>query len=141
MEAAEARVQEVLEASKQFMVPHYQRPYSWIEKHWEVLSKDLVELIQGPDAKPHSIGSIVTAPARSIPEGVEKRLLSDGQQRRTTSLTLLALIRERAMAGIRLKCPVSVSDRETWPATLEWLTRHAVALRAAFAPQIARLDL
>jgi hypothetical protein len=98
MEAAEAKVQKVLEGSKQFMVPHYQRPYSWVEKQWEVLWKDLIELIQEPEAKPHFLGSIVTAPARSIPEGVEKRLLIDGQQRLTTLLILLTLIRERATA-------------------------------------------
>jgi hypothetical protein len=96
MEAAEAKVQKVLEGSRQFMVPHYQRPYSWAEKQWEVLWKDLIELTQEPEAKPHFLGSIVTAPARSIPEGVEKRLLIDGQQRLTTLLILLTLIRERA---------------------------------------------
>jgi len=98
MEAAEAKVQKVLEGSKQFMVPHYQRPYSWIEKQWEVLWKDLIELTHEPEAKPHFLGSIVTAPARSIPEGVEKRLLIDGQQRLTTLMILLTLLRDRATA-------------------------------------------
>lgn len=96
MEAAEAKVQRVLEGSRQFLVPHYQRPYSWREEQWKTLWRDLVELTEDPDPKPHFVGSIVTSPARSIPEGVEKRLLIDGQQRLTTILVLLALIRDRA---------------------------------------------
>ncbi len=96
MEAAEAKVQKVLEGSKQFLVPHYQRPYSWREEHWRTLWNDIHELVQEPDSKPHFMGSIVTSPARSVPEGVEKRLLIDGQQRLTTILVLLTLIRDRA---------------------------------------------
>lgn len=96
MNAAEAKIQKVLEGSKQFMVPHFQRPYSWKEDQWKTLWRDILELIEEPEAEPHFIGSIVTSPARSIPEGVEKRLLIDGQQRLTTLLVLLALLRDRA---------------------------------------------
>lgn len=96
MEAAEARVQKVLEGAKQFLVPHFQRPYSWREREWRVLWDDLVELLAEDDPKPHFLGSIVSAPARAVPEGVEKRLLIDGQQRLTTIVLLLALVRERA---------------------------------------------
>ncbi|MEO6954928.1 MAG: DUF4268 domain-containing protein [Polyangia bacterium] len=96
MEAAEARIEKVLDGNQQFLVPHYQRPYSWQEAQWKTLWRDLVELIDETDPKPHFIGSIVTSAARSIPEGVEKRLLIDGQQRLTTLLVLLALIRDRA---------------------------------------------
>lgn len=96
MEAAEAKIQRVLEGSKQFLVPHYQRPYSWKQDQWKVLWEDLRELIDDPDAKPHFLGSVVSSPARSVPEGVEKRLLIDGQQRLTTLLVLLTLVRDRA---------------------------------------------
>lgn len=96
MEAAEAKIQKVLEGSKQFLVPHYQRPYSWRDEQWKTLWRDLLELLEEQDPKPHFIGSIVSSPARSVPEGVEKRLLIDGQQRLTTLLVLLTLIRDRA---------------------------------------------
>jgi uncharacterized protein with ParB-like and HNH nuclease domain len=98
MEAAEAKVQKVLQGDKQFLVPHFQRPYSWREREWRVLWDDLIELVAEEDPKPHFLGSIVSAPARAVPEGVEKRLLIDGQQRLTTIVLLLALIRERASA-------------------------------------------
>src|SRR3954466_5364285 len=103
MEAAEAKVQKVLEGSKQFLVPHYQRPYSWSEKHWETLWRDVVDVTEEANSKPHFLGSIVTAPGRSVPEGVEKRLLIDGQQRLTTLLIVLALIRDRAKGESNMK--------------------------------------
>ena len=96
MEAAEAKIQKVLEGTRQFLVPHYQRPYSWKEEQWKTLWRDILELLEDRDAKPHFLGSIVSSPARSVPEGVEKRLLIDGQQRLTTLLVLLTLVRDRA---------------------------------------------
>jgi uncharacterized protein with ParB-like and HNH nuclease domain len=44
----------------------------------------------------HFIGSIVTMPTQSVPEGVAKYLLIDGQQRLTTIFILLAAIRDKA---------------------------------------------
>lgn len=96
MQAAEAKLQRVLEGSKQFLVPHYQRPYSWQSEQWEALWRDLLVLLEEENPQPHFLGSIVTSPARSVPEGIEKRLLIDGQQRLTTLLILLALVRDQA---------------------------------------------
>ncbi|MEI7892634.1 MAG: DUF4268 domain-containing protein [Myxococcales bacterium] len=96
MQAAEAKLQKVLDGNKQFLVPHYQRPYSWTDEQWKVLWRDILQLLEEENPQPHFLGSIVTAPARSVPEGVEKRLLVDGQQRLTTLLILLTLIRDRA---------------------------------------------
>lgn len=53
--------------------------------------------MEGPVAE-HFIGPIVTAPARSVPEGVAKYLLIDGQQRITTLFVLLAAMRDHANA-------------------------------------------
>jgi uncharacterized protein with ParB-like and HNH nuclease domain len=113
MEAAEAKIQRVLEGSKQFLVPHYQRPYSWKEEQWKTLWRDILELIEDSDSKPHFLASIVTSPARSIPEGVEKRLLIDGQQRLTTLLVLLTLIRDRAREAGATKLAERIQDLVT----------------------------
>lgn len=110
MEAAEARVQKILQGDKQFLVPHFQRPYSWREREWRILWDDLLELVAEDDPKPHFLGSIVSAPARVVPEGVEKRLLIDGQQRLTTVVLLLALIRERATAAGNTRLAERVVD-------------------------------
>jgi uncharacterized protein with ParB-like and HNH nuclease domain len=113
MEAAEAKIQRVLEGTKQFLVPHYQRPYSWKEEQWKTLWHDVLELLEEREAKPHFLGSIVTSPARTVPEGVEKRLLIDGQQRLTTLLVLLTLIRDRAREGGAVKLADRIEDLVT----------------------------
>ncbi len=115
MEAAEARVQKILEGSKQFLVPHYQRPYSWQEKQWATLWSDVLELVADPESQPHFLGSVVTSPARSVPEGVEKRLLIDGQQRLTTLLVLLTLLRDRSRDAGLTRLAARIQDLITNP--------------------------
>ena len=111
MEAGEAKVQSILKTDQQFLVPHFQRPYSWREREWLVLWKDLIELVGEDNPEPHFLGSIVTAPARTVPEGVEKRLLIDGQQRLTTIVLLLAIIRARAISAGNIKLADRILDR------------------------------
>lgn len=79
------------------VVPLFQRPYSWSEKQWKTLWTDIVEQSRHDDGRPHFFGSIVTTPAKSIPQGVGKWLLIDGQQRITTVQVFLAAIRDSAV--------------------------------------------
>ena len=100
MKASETHLGKILEGNNQFVVPLFQRPYTWDESRWKVLWADLVELCEDETdsnrAKPHFMGSIVTVPTRSVPEGVTKFLLIDGQQRLTTLQVLLAALRDSA---------------------------------------------
>jgi uncharacterized protein with ParB-like and HNH nuclease domain len=100
MKASETHLGKILEGTNQFVVPLFQRPYTWEESRWKVLWSDLVELCdddtEASRAKPHFLGSIVTVPTRSVPEGVTKYLLIDGQQRLTTLQVLLAALRDCA---------------------------------------------
>jgi len=41
MKASETKLQSILEGTKQFMVPLFQRTYSWDTKEWETLWGDL----------------------------------------------------------------------------------------------------
>ncbi|MFZ3130541.1 MAG: DUF262 domain-containing protein [Desulfosporosinus sp.] len=61
-----------------------------------MLWKDIVELGTEDNPRGHFIGSIVTMPAASVPEGVPKYLLIDGQQRLTTIFILLVALRDNA---------------------------------------------
>lgn len=99
MKASETKFQPIIEGTKQYVVPLFQRPYSWGKKEWEVLWEDLVYLCANEEPKSHFIGSIVTMPTVSVPEGVAKYLLIDGQQRLTTIFILLALLRNFASAS------------------------------------------
>lgn len=96
MQASETTIRKLIEGSKQYVIPLFQRPYSWKQKHWSTLWQDVVDLVDDPKARPHFFGSTVTAPARSVPQGVGKWLLIDGQQRLTTTQLFLAALRDAA---------------------------------------------
>jgi len=44
VKASETKLRELLEGSKQFQIPLFQRPYSWSKKEWNALWKDLMEV-------------------------------------------------------------------------------------------------
>jgi uncharacterized protein with ParB-like and HNH nuclease domain len=96
MKASEAKLQRVIEGTNQYVVPLFQRKYSWDSNEWNTLWEDLMELYEEDSRRNHSIGSIVTMPTQSVPEGVAKYLLIDGQQRFTTIFVLLAGLRDKA---------------------------------------------
>lgn len=96
MQAKETKVQDIIEGTKQYVIPLFQRTYSWTKKEWEILWEDLIELCEAENPRTHFIGSIVNMPTVSVPEGVAKYLLIDGQQRLTTIFILLALLRDKA---------------------------------------------
>lgn len=96
MQAQESRLRRLIEGTTQYVVPLFQRPYSWAEKQWRTLWLDVVEKANHDDERAHFFGSIVTAPAKSVPQGVGKYLLIDGQQRLTTTQILLAALRDFA---------------------------------------------
>lgn len=97
MQAKETKLQDILEGTKQYVIPLFQRTYSWGKKEWETLWKDLIELCEAKNPRPHFIGSIVSMPTISVPEGVAKYLLIDGQQRLTTIFILLAILLDKAI--------------------------------------------
>ncbi len=96
MKASETNLQPIIEGAKQYVIPLFQRAYSWDTKEWDMLWDDLVELCEEGESRGHFIGSIVTMPTDAVPQGVSKFLLIDGQQRLTTIFILLTLLRDEA---------------------------------------------
>ena len=87
----ECNIYDLLNGGKQFVVPVYQRTYSWKQKECERLWNDIVEM-QQKKRDNHFIGCTVTVAEKAIPSGVSTYLVIDGQQRMITlSLLLLAL--------------------------------------------------
>jgi uncharacterized protein with ParB-like and HNH nuclease domain len=84
-------------------VPLFQRPYTWDKKQWQQLWDDLLALYNTETGYSHFFGSIVTMQAISVPEGVAKYLLIDGQQRLTTIFILLIVLRDKARQQNELK--------------------------------------
>lgn len=95
MEAACRKVLGLIsEMNVRFVVPVYQRPYSWDEEQCVQLWDDVLACGRARSV-PHFTGSIVTIQDGSLsPAGVAPFLLIDGQQRITTiTLMLIALAR------------------------------------------------
>ena len=77
--------------NEQYIIPTYQRRYSWHERQiWELI--DDIGLIEGSDT--HLLGSIVCLAGHHT-AGLNKLELVDGQQRLTTITILLECIRKR----------------------------------------------
>ena len=94
MEASPARVIQYFNGEKQNLIPLFQRPYTWKENNWQTLWDDLMVQYEVGDTGTHFMGAIVSLPARSIPVGVSKYLIIDGQQRLTTVSLLLCALRD-----------------------------------------------
>jgi uncharacterized protein with ParB-like and HNH nuclease domain len=94
VKASETKLRELLEGSKQFQIPLFQRPYSWSKKEWNALWKDLMEVYNEREEY-HFLGPIVTQAVPGTPDGISPFLLIDGQQRLTTLSILLAALRDR----------------------------------------------
>ncbi|OCS91711.1 DUF262 domain-containing protein [Caryophanon latum] len=97
MKANETNLQEIIEGSKQYIIPMFQRTYSWDTKQWLTLWEDLTELVdEDQQYENHFIGSIVSIPINVSPTGLQQFVVIDGQQRLTSLLILLSVIRDKA---------------------------------------------
>ena len=95
MKANETKILNLIEGTKQFVVPLYQRLYSWKKEQWQSLWNDIADLYSESEDRQHFLGSIVTIPVKTKPEGVPKFLLIDGQQRLSTLFILLSALRHK----------------------------------------------
>ena len=95
MKAEDVRLTELLEGPKQFIVPVFQRDYSWGTKHCLQLWKDIIRVGTDKAPKPHFIGSVAYVAAEETSAKITRWLLIDGQQRLTTVTLLLAALRNR----------------------------------------------
>lgn len=97
MKATNLNLQGVLNSANQYVIPVFQRFYSWGESDWKRLWEDIIE-IQGPDHPTHShfMGSLVFVPEKLYPDRVPAFQVIDGQQRLITLTLLLCALRDTA---------------------------------------------
>ncbi|KAF5431167.1 hypothetical protein C5S35_18360 [Candidatus Methanophagaceae archaeon] len=69
---------------KSFVIPVYQRDYTWTKVNCQKLWEDLVDLNNNNNRNNHFLGTLVT-----ISKGFEEYTVIDGQQRLTTVSILL----------------------------------------------------
>ena len=93
MKATEAKLLDFLKKSPQFVIPIYQRTYSWTEKECRQLWDDIVRCGSSDKIAVHFVGSIVYIErGLSLVTHQESMLVIDGQQRLTTVSLLLAAL-------------------------------------------------
>jgi uncharacterized protein with ParB-like and HNH nuclease domain/predicted transport protein len=93
MKATEAKLLDFLKKSPQFIIPIYQRTYSWTEKECRQLWDDIVRCGTSDKIAVHFIGSIVYVESGLSQVTHQAPLLViDGQQRLTTVSLLLAAL-------------------------------------------------
>lgn len=96
MRATVTPILKFLEGSQQFVIPIYQRVYSWKKEHCQRLWDDVLRIGGHSEIQSHFFGSIVYMEPEEPQNlgGVRKLLVIDGQQRLATlSLLLSALCR------------------------------------------------
>ncbi len=106
MEAYARPLEVVLKERQQWVVPVYQRHYSWksddedqIPELWNDLRDQTLTLLEGRTPFPHYFGAIIYSQPQNQPFGaITQRYLVDGQQRITTFQLVLAALRETAKA-------------------------------------------
>ncbi len=96
MDAHKGNIYEILNGNKQFLIPVYQRYYSWDIEQCARLWNDIVEM-QKKEKVGHFVGSIVNIAEQAMPTGVQKYMIIDGQQRMTTLSLLLIALRDYAI--------------------------------------------
>lgn len=96
MDARKGNVYEILNGFKQFVIPVYQRAYSWENEQCQRLWKDIFDM-QKQNKHGHFVGSIVNIAEQAMPTGVQVFMIIDGQQRMTTLTLLLAALRDYAI--------------------------------------------
>lgn len=113
MKATEANFLEFIKKSPQFVIPIYQRTYSWTERECSQLWGDVLRAGAAENISAHFIGSVVY-----IQDGLfhvmspSSLLVIDGQQRLTTITLLIAALAEAIEALFQTKsgcCSISES--------------------------------
>ncbi|WP_186760251.1 DUF262 domain-containing protein [Arthrobacter alpinus] len=96
MKAVDANLLELLKKSERFVVPIYQRVYSWGQAECEQLWRDIVRAGARESLNNHFTGSIVYIERdQGTTTSREPDLIIDGQQRVTTVTLLLAALAAR----------------------------------------------
>lgn len=93
MKATETNLLKFLKQPNQFVIPIYQRTYSWTRGQCQQLWDDMIRVAENEDISGHFVGSIVYIEAGLYTvASVPQQLVIDGQQRLTTISLLLSAL-------------------------------------------------
>lgn len=98
MNAVQRFFPKIINGASQFIIPVFQRDYSWSEENCRQLWKDLLAIADADADRGHFIGSVVYIQTGDSSAGFTRWLLIDGQQRVTTLTLLLTALRDHIQA-------------------------------------------
>lgn len=95
MKATSANLLSIIKGPKQFIIPIYQRTYSWLLPQCNKLFSDILKISSNESMQGHFIGSVVYfQESIHTVSDVPKLLVIDGQQRLTTITLLIIALSE-----------------------------------------------
>lgn len=92
MDAQKCNIYRILNGDRQFIIPVYQRYYTWNIEQCDRLWNDIVNM-QIQNKSGHFVGSVVNIAEKTGPGVLEKYMIIDGQQRMTTLTLMLVALR------------------------------------------------
>src|SRR5947209_9158484 len=114
MKAVEANLLEFLQSPQQFIIPIYQRTYSWKDTQCQQLWNDIRNAAAKTEITAHFMGSVVYIKRSQyqVSEKIPQLLVIDGQQRLTTITLLLTALREQIKKRLAegAEIPVTVEE-------------------------------
>ena len=110
MNCHKTNIASLLQGSKHFVVPCYQRPYSWTQEQCRTLFDDLLRLSKSRQQDPkttHFLGSVVLQEHKA-----RQCLVIDGQQRLITTYLLYLALAHAKQEPVGRKLPFTLSDED-----------------------------
>jgi hypothetical protein len=112
MDARAKTVRDILHSGDQYLIPFFQRHYSWKLRHWQRLWDDVRTLLDDRNRpRLHFMGPLVCTPISPMPGEVPQFQLIDGQQRLTTLTVMLAVLRDIARAKGLTELAEDITER------------------------------
>ena len=93
MKAQNTTIREFLDGTKQFVIPVFQRDYTWEERNWRQIWDDICRDGAVDGGPGHFVGSIVHVKDNAL-AAMNRFLVIDGQQRLATFSILCAALRD-----------------------------------------------
>jgi uncharacterized protein with ParB-like and HNH nuclease domain/alkylated DNA nucleotide flippase Atl1 len=101
VKASETTLKQLIQGEQQFVIPLYQRTYSWESRQLNQLWLDVLEqaeMIARDHDSTHFLGSVVLAPSPDLVPAFPQWVVVDGQQRLTTLVLALCAVRDHQAA-------------------------------------------
>ncbi len=110
MQARETQLLTLLAGQLQFVIPIFQRDYSWTPSECERLVSDVLAVADAPEGAIHFLGSVVWVGSEQGDAVLSQRLVIDGQQRLTTCLLLVLALRDHLKLSNAVVAPGDSPD-------------------------------